>query len=367
MPRGFTASKARSISCLSARSSNTASITTSTAANPRPVGRGGDQPELLVPLQPVERPALHPLVQPGPHGGQRPGPRGVVALADADRQAGLVGGDAGDAAPHQPAAQHPHPRDRPGLHRRVVHPGVLLEGGLGEEDLHQAPGGLRDRQLAEDASLVGQPRCLPRSPARAPPRRRPAAAPGSGRGSSPAPPGAPAGSTSPRPRPFSSSAARASRPAGRAAAARAGACRSASSRARCRATWSRSGAGTTSSTSPSLQRLAGLHRPRGADHVERRLHPHQPRQPLGAAGAGDDAELRLRQAEPGARVVGGDAPGAGDRPLQPAAQADAVDGRPPPASGRPPADRSATGRRGTAARRRPPWRRPGTARCARRR
>ena len=49
-------------------------------------------------------------------------------------------------------------------------------------------------------------------------------------------------------------------------------------------------------------------------------------QPLAPAGAGDEAELHLGQAELGLGMVGGDPVVAGQRQLQPAAQAGAVDG-----------------------------------------
>ncbi len=61
------------------------------------------------------------------------------------------------------------------------------------------------------------------------------------------------------------------------------------------------------------------------DHLHRRLRADQPRQPLGAAAAGQDADQDLGQADPGARH--GDAVVRGERHLQPAAQRIAVDRR----------------------------------------
>ena len=55
---------------------------------------------------------------------------------------------------------------------------------------------------------------------------------------------------------------------------------------------------------PDRQRLVGLHEPAGEDDVLGLARADQPREPLGAAGAGDDAEQHLGLAE--RRVVGGD-------------------------------------------------------------
>ena len=74
---------------------------------------------------------------------------------------------------------------------------------------------------------------------------------------------------------------------------------------------------------PCLRLPGGERRPR-QDHLGRRLGPDQPRQPLRAAGAGDQAELDLRQAE--LRRRHGDAVMADQRDLEAAAERRAVDG-----------------------------------------
>ncbi len=64
----------------------------------------------------------------------------------------------------------------------------------------------------------------------------------------------------------------------------------------------------------------------GEDHVERRLQPDGAGQALGAAGAGKEPELDLGHREHGLRMIGRDAPGAGQRRLQAATQAPTMDG-----------------------------------------
>ena len=61
----------------------------------------------------------------------------------------------------------------------------------------------------------------------------------------------------------------------------------------------------------------------GQQHLERAAAADQPRQPLRAGVAGDDAEIDLRLAE--ARGVGGDPDRAGHRQLAAAAEREAVD------------------------------------------
>jgi hypothetical protein len=74
---------------------------------------------------------------------------------------------------------------------------------------------------------------------------------------------------------------------------------------------------------PELERLLGRHRIADQVHLERLVHPHQARQALGAAEAGDDPELDLRLAEQ--RRARGDAHVAGHRQLAAAAEGQAVD------------------------------------------
>src|SRR5256712_2375331 len=62
----------------------------------------------------------------------------------------------------------------------------------------------------------------------------------------------------------------------------------------------------------------------GEDDVERGARTDQSRQPLAAARAGEDPELPLRAAELGLGVIGGHAVAAGERELEPAAEASAV-------------------------------------------
>jgi hypothetical protein len=76
-----------------------------------------------------------------------------------------------------------------------------------------------------------------------------------------------------------------------------------------------------------VQHLGGADRIAGRGEAGGAFGADQPRQALGAAGAGDQAELHLRQAEAGAG--GGDAPGAGERQFQPAAEHGAVQRRAP--------------------------------------
>ena len=65
----------------------------------------------------------------------------------------------------------------------------------------------------------------------------------------------------------------------------------------------------------------------GAHRRHRRLNADQARQPLGAAAAGEEADLDLRQAELDLRVIGDHAIVAGQRQFQTAAQRQAVDRR----------------------------------------
>ncbi len=72
-----------------------------------------------------------------------------------------------------------------------------------------------------------------------------------------------------------------------------------------------------------LAGFACLDRCAAEDHLQRLGHAGQPRQPLGAAGAGQQAELHFRQPYPGIRA--GDAVMAAQRHFQPATQGRAVD------------------------------------------
>ena len=76
---------------------------------------------------------------------------------------------------------------------------------------------------------------------------------------------------------------------------------------------------------PEVQRLLGRNRLAACDQVERALHPDQTRQALRAVGAGEQAQLHLRQAE--LRSGNRAAKMTGKRQLQPAAQREAVDRR----------------------------------------
>ena len=77
---------------------------------------------------------------------------------------------------------------------------------------------------------------------------------------------------------------------------------------------------------PRLLRLLRRHRLARQQHRQRAGQSDQPRQAHRAAPAGKDAELHLGQADVDRAVIRGDAIGAGQRQLQPAAQAIAVDG-----------------------------------------
>ena len=277
------------------------------------------------------RALLHALVEHGAHAGEGASDAGVVLLADPDRQAG-VDGDVGDARAHEPAAEHAHALHRARLHRGIGHAVVLLEGGLGEEDLHEPAGHLRHGELAEEPGLAPEPLLEPLLVARAARPRGPSRAPGSGRGSSRAAASAPGGrgprgrASSPRGPPAGGRRGRAAAPSSRPRARAAAAPRSASSCARRRATSRRRGAGTTSSTRPSLSAFLALTVLPARMRSSAVGDADEARQPLRAAGAGDEAELHLGQAELRLRVVGGDAVVAGERPLEAAAQAGAVDG-----------------------------------------
>ena len=76
-----------------------------------------------------------------------------------------------------------------------------------------------------------------------------------------------------------------------------------------------------------LQRLRRLHRLAGGDELDGGRRRHQPRQAHRAAGARDDAEGDLRQADRGRRH--GHAEAAGERDLEAAAERGAVDRRDP--------------------------------------
>ena len=71
-----------------------------------------------------------------------------------------------------------------------------------------------------------------------------------------------------------------------------------------------------------LERLGGADRIAADDHLDRELGTDRARQPLGAAGARQQAELDLGQAQPG--VLGGDAEMAGERDFEAAAERGAV-------------------------------------------
>ena len=75
---------------------------------------------------------------------------------------------------------------------------------------------------------------------------------------------------------------------------------------------------------PQFQRLVGGDVLTAGDHLERPRHTDQPRQPLSAAAARQDAQLDLGQAEPRFRV--GHPEVAGHRHLEASAQGRAVDG-----------------------------------------
>ena len=100
---------------------------------------------------------------------------------------------------------------------------------------------------------------------------------------------------------------------------------------RSRAAWptrapprSTSASGTTRSTSPIAQRLVGADEPAAEDEVLGARRTDQPRQPLRAAGAGDDAEQDLGLAE--LRALARDAEVGAQRELAPAAERVAGDG-----------------------------------------
>ena len=81
---------------------------------------------------------------------------------------------------------------------------------------------------------------------------------------------------------------------------------------------------TTASTMPACARACGGDRLAVGAHLERERGAAQPRQPLRAAGAGDDAEQHFGLADLGARH--GDAVVAGHRELEAAAERVAVNG-----------------------------------------
>ena len=77
---------------------------------------------------------------------------------------------------------------------------------------------------------------------------------------------------------------------------------------------------------PELPRLRGPDRPASEDEVEGGLEADEPREPLGAARAGEQPELHLGKPELGTGSVRRHAAPAGQRPLQAPAEAGAVDG-----------------------------------------
>src|SRR5262249_61876040 len=74
-----------------------------------------------------------------------------------------------------------------------------------------------------------------------------------------------------------------------------------------------------------VERLRGRHRIAAQNHRQRLVDADQARKPLGAAGTGQDAELDLKQAEPGRGR--GDAIVAGEGDLEAAAERRAEEGR----------------------------------------
>src|SRR5687767_2285450 len=78
---------------------------------------------------------------------------------------------------------------------------------------------------------------------------------------------------------------------------------------------------------PHLQRLLRADVASGENHVERVAKPHEPWQPLRAAGTGNEPEHDLGKCEHRLRVIGSDAPGARHRRLEAAPQAGAMNRR----------------------------------------
>src|SRR6185312_2981804 len=76
---------------------------------------------------------------------------------------------------------------------------------------------------------------------------------------------------------------------------------------------------------PPRERVGGTDPAAAHDHVLRAAQPDEAREPLRAARAGDHPQADLREAE--LRVVGGDAEVAGERQLEPDAEAVALDAR----------------------------------------
>src|SRR5439155_20543500 len=73
------------------------------------------------------------------------------------------------------------------------------------------------------------------------------------------------------------------------------------------------------------ERLPGAFDLAREDDIECRAGADQPGEPLAAASPRENAELHLRKAELGPGVIGGDPVAAGERELEPAAEARAVD------------------------------------------
>ncbi len=123
------------------------------ALHARVVDRGGEQGELLVALDPRELLLLHVLVEDVGHVLHPARDRGVVAILEANGEAGVVDRHVGDAAAHEAGAEHGDLLDLARLDGGIVDAGVLLHGRGGEEDLDEPVGDARDDELAEGLGL----------------------------------------------------------------------------------------------------------------------------------------------------------------------------------------------------------------------
>src|SRR6266704_677139 len=313
---GVAASTSASTCCFTCRSSNTASITSSARPNPVYVSPPESSATSRACSYRVMRRRLSRssrICRAGARGGA-----GQVGVLHPHAHSRLHDGRARDARAHEPRAHDAEPPHRDGR-RRVRDPEVLLERGGGEEDLDELAGDVGDGELAEQLRLALQP--FPDAVLQPVLHRFER---GKGRGIVAA--GLLTHLLARRPKhELSPQRVAVEQPGDEDAAPPALGAPDARHPLR-------GGEGDVlqdrrrhelvHDPEPEGPR-GGLHLP-GEDHVERGARADESRQPLAPAGPWEDAELHLREPKLGLRVIRGDTVAAGERELEPAAQAGAV-------------------------------------------
>ncbi len=294
-------------SVLTARSSNTASITRSASARDCSVGAGGQALQAVRLAGGIDAARLQRAVQQSFDPASAFGGR-VLALLDGDDRESRIERAGRDAGPHEPHADHADGLDLARLD--VFQAGDFRRRPFGEEDMAQAPPPVPTRAGA---------RKVLRSSARPSANGRSA----DNRTSRTASPGA----IWPRARASALLAAASIASADAGGTAQAPVRRRARSDQRPRFRDRRRAqiAAFDPVQDAELQRLVGVDDAAGRDHLDCGRNAGQARQALRSAGAGYDPELHLGQRERGGRA--GDPAMRGQREFQAAAERRAVDRR----------------------------------------